>query len=71
MALLKAQQKSFTLTKLRPSTLRKVSLILTNPLYLKKNKFIYDRSSVVPSLFINHSVKIYSGNKFHTRLINR
>lgn len=32
---------------------------------------IYERSSTLPLTFVGSRIRIYSGNKFHTRYVNR
>lgn len=54
-----------------PSTWRKVFLIATNPVYILRDKVLHDRSSTLPSVFVGCKIRIYSGNKFHTRYVNR
>lgn len=54
-----------------PSTWRKIFLINSNPLYLAKDKTLYDRRSTVPVTFVNTRINVYSGNKFHMRNVNR
>ena len=63
--------KSFKINTNAPAMWRKIFLIHTNPLYLKRTKLIYDRCSTLPNLFLGSYVKIYSGNKFHKRYINK
>ncbi len=53
------------------STWRKVFLVKNNPLYEAYEKKIYDRSSTVLWLFKGERIRIYSGRRFFTRVVNR
>ena len=71
MASFHPTRKSHKLNYVAPSTWRKIFLIRNNEVFRPKNKIIYDRSSTVPAMFEGSKVKIYSGMKFHTRIVNR
>jgi len=63
--------KTFKINKAQPSTWRQIFLVYENSLYFKRKKVIYDRGSVVPQTFVGYQVQIRSGNKFHSRFLNR
>ena len=71
MATFTNTKKTFSLNKALPSTWRQIFLVYSNPLFLRRTKYIYDRGSIVPQIFIGHRVRIRSGNKFHSRVLNR
>ena len=71
MATLINSTKTFKINKALPSTWRQIFLVYENSLYLKRSKYIYDRASIVPQIFIGHKVRIRAGNKFHSRVLNR
>lgn len=54
-----------------PSTWRKIFLIRDNEVFKPKKKFIHDRNSTIPTMFVGSKVLIFSGLKFHSRVINR
>jgi ribosomal protein S19 len=67
----KNNTKSFNINHASPGTWRKIFLIQGNDVFRPKDKVVYDRNSTVPAMFIGSKVKIYSGMRFHTRVINR
>ena len=71
MAVFTKIKKTYKINKLSVSTWRKIFLVYDNEVFGPKNKVIYDRNSAVPSSFVGSKVKIYSGRKFHSRVINR
>ena len=71
VAVLKSPKTSFKLNYVNSSTWRKIFLIHDNDVFKPKNKIIQDRASTIPNLFIGSKVRIYSGSKYHTRIINR
>lgn len=71
MAILKQENKSYKLNYTAPGTWRKIFLIHDNDVFRPKDKVIYDRSSTIPAMFVGSKVKIYSGMRFHTRVVNR
>ena len=71
MSSLLPTKKTFRLNHVAPSTWRKIFLIYNNEVFRPKKKIIYDRHSTIPFLFVGSTIKIYSGSKFHTRVINR
>lgn len=71
MATLIRDKITYKLNKAMPSTWRQIFLVYENPLYLKRSKYIYDRGSTIPKIFVGHKIRIYSGNKFFARVINR
>lgn len=50
---------------------RKIFLSQQSIVFKSQEKFIYQRSSVIPKTFINDEVSIYSGKKWIKRIINR
>jgi hypothetical protein len=42
-----------------------------NPLHRKKEKFIYDRSTTVSSVYEDILVNVHSGLKFRKKLVNK
>jgi ribosomal protein S19 len=71
MPVLGESKKTFKLTYVAPSTWRKIFLIYDNEVFRPKEKTIYDRQSTIPMFFVGSKVKIYSGAKFHSRIVNR
>lgn len=65
------KKKTFKVNHVAPSTWRKLFLIYDNEVFEPKDKVIFDRHSIVPSLFVGYKVKIYAGLRFHTRIVNR
>lgn len=43
----------------------------SNPLHKKKEKFVYDRSSAIPSIYEGLRVHIYSGKVFKSKVVTR
>ena len=64
-------KKTHSLTKVSASTWRKIFLVYTNSLFINQSKTIFDRESTIPKLFIGHRIRIYAGNKYHSRTLNR
>lgn len=50
---------------------KKIYLYLRCPVLKSAEKFIYNRSSVVPYFFSGYEVKIYSGKSWHKRFLNK
>lgn len=50
---------------------KKIYLYNRHPVFINAEKKIYSRSSIIPNLFQNTTVKIYSGKSWHTRNINK
>lgn len=71
MKLTRPVRRTARLNYMAPSTWRKIFLIHDNEVFKPKNKVIYDRHSTVPSLFVGSKVRIYSGTKFHTRVVTK
>jgi len=71
MADFNSHNKTYKLNHTAPSTWRKIFLVHGNEVFRPKKKVIYDRHSTIPSMFIGSKVQIYSGSKFHSRVINR
>lgn len=49
---------------------RSIYLISSNPVYHTREKKIYNRSTVIPTIFSGYEVLIHSGKRWHTRRIN-
>ena len=71
MSVFGESKKTFKLTYAAPSTWRKIFLVYDNEVFRPKEKIIYDRHSTIPMFFVGSKVKIYSGSKFHSRVVNR
>ena len=71
MSVFGESKKTFKLTYAAPSTWRKIFLVYDNEVFRPKEKIIYDRHSTIPMFFVGSKVKIYSGSKFHSRIVNR
>jgi ribosomal protein S19 len=50
---------------------KKIFLYKKYPIFKYADKKIMSRSSIIPKIFSNTSVKIYSGKSWHRRNINR
>jgi ribosomal protein S19 len=50
---------------------RKIFLYKKSPIFKTSEKFVYSRSSNIPKILINYSVRIYSGKIWNTRNINK
>ena len=66
-----APKTTFKSVKASASTWRKVFLIRNNPLYEAYESKIYDRGSTVLKLFEGEVVRIYSGRRLFSRVVNR
>ena len=64
-------KKSYKAPYVAPNTWRELFLIYDNPIHLSKEKVILDRSSTIPPVYAGLKLKIYRGNKFQSKLINR
>ena len=53
------------------TTWRQVFLMSSNPLHKKKEKFVYDRSSVISPIYHTLKVNIHSGRSFRGKLISK
>lgn len=69
--------KKINKTKLRalnfcaPYFWKKLYLYVKCPVLKSAEKFVYSRSSVVPSSLVNYEVKIHSGKLWHKRFLNK
>jgi len=63
--------KTYNMAYISSTTWRQTFLMTDNPLHRKKEKYIYDRSTTISSLYVGMRVHIYSGKKFYTKFINR
>ena len=50
---------------------KKIFLFKKNPVFKFSEKLFYNRSSVIPKIYIGSEIEIYSGKRWHTRFINR
>jgi ribosomal protein S19 len=50
---------------------KKIFLYTQYPIFKVAEKKIMSRSSIIPKIFSNTSVKIYSGNSWHRRNLNK
>lgn len=50
---------------------KKIFLYKQYPIFKNAEKKIMSRSSIIPKIFSNTCVKIYSGKSWHTRNINK
>lgn len=64
-------KKSYKAPYIAPNTWRELFLIYDNPIHLSKEKVILDRSSTIPPAYAGLKLKIYRGNRFQSKLINR
>ena len=65
------KSKSFKVNHVAPSTWRKIFLITDNDVFSPKDKYIFDRHSTIPKMFVGSKVKIYAGMRYHSRIVNR
>lgn len=49
---------------------RSIYLISSNPVYHTREKRIYSRSTVIPTVFSGHEILVHSGKRWHTRRVN-
>jgi ribosomal protein S19 len=49
---------------------RSIYLISSNPVYHTREKKIYNRSTVIPTVFSGHEILVHSGKRWHTRWVN-
>ena len=79
---MKLEKKNHSIIKIQP--LAKNRLLFCSPHIWKKiflfkksfvfktsEKFMYSRSSIIPTILINQNVNIYSGKRWHIRAINK
>lgn len=71
MSIFKPLKKTHKLNYIAPNTWRKLFLLHDNEVFRPKKKTIHDRHSIIPVAFLGSKVLIYSGKKFHSRIINR
>ena len=64
-------KKSNTTPYFARNTWRELFLIYDNPIHKSKERVVFDRSSTLPYVYNGLQVKIYRGNKFHNRTLNR
>lgn len=50
---------------------RKIFLYRKNSIFKTSEKFMYNRSSVIPKIFLNYIVNIHTGKIWKQRLINK
>ena len=50
---------------------KKIFLYRKYPIFKNAEKKIFSRCSIIPKIFINSGVKIYSGKSWHKRIINK
>lgn len=54
-----------------PCIWKKIFLFKKNSIFKLSEKFFYCRSSILPNIYTNCNVFIYSGKRWHTRFVNR
>lgn len=54
-----------------PFIWKKIFLFKQNKLFKTSEKLIYTRSSVVPYIFCNSYIDIYSGKRWHNKVVNK
>jgi len=54
-----------------PNLWKKIFLFRKNSIFKTSEKLFYTRSSIIPKIYINSTVLIYSGKRWHKRLISR
>lgn len=50
---------------------RKIFLCQQSVVFKSREKLIYQRSSIIPKIFTNYEISIYSGKKWTKRNVNR
>jgi len=50
---------------------RKIFLCKQSIVFKNREKFIYQRSSTIPKIFVNYEVSVYSGKKWVKKNINK
>ena len=63
--------KTHKISHVSASTWRQLFLINDNKLHKKRDKFVYDRNSTIPSTLLHSNVHIHTGNRFLAKNINR
>jgi hypothetical protein len=63
--------KTYKMAYISSTTWRQTFLMTDNPLHRKKEKYIYDRSTTISSLYVGMRVHIYSGKRFYIKFVNR
>ncbi len=71
MRFLKQVKYSVKLLYCSPFFWKKIFLYKQYPIFKTADKKIMSRSSIIPSILSNTSVKIYSGKSWHRRNINK
>ena len=51
--------------------MKKIFLFKKNSIFKTSEKLFYNRSSVIPNIYINSKILIYMGKKFNSRFINK
>jgi len=64
-------QKNDKLMYCSPFIWRKIFLFKKSFVFKTSEKFVYSRSSIIPKIFSNSDVNIYSGKRWHKRSINQ
>lgn len=54
-----------------PNIWKKIFLFKKNSMFKINEKFFYNRSSVIPGIYRDSNVFIYSGHIWHTRFVTR
>ncbi len=50
---------------------KKIFLYKKHPIFKTAEKKIFSRSSIIPKIFTNLDIKIYSGKSWHRRIVNK
>lgn len=72
--LYQSKQNTTKLKKLNyfsPNLWRSIYLISTSQVYHTREKKMYNRGSVIPKVFLGYEILVHSGQKWHTRKVNR
>lgn len=64
-------EKTHKISHVSASTWRQLFLINDNKLHKKRDKYVYDRNSTIPTTLLGTNVHIHTGNKFLVKNINR
>lgn len=50
---------------------KKIFLYQNYPVFKASEKKIFSRASIIPKIFLNQTIKIYSGKSWHRRIVNK
>jgi ribosomal protein S19 len=64
-------RKTAKLLYFNPIMWKKIFLFKKNPIFRSGEKIFFNRSSIIPKIYQNLNVQIYSGKKHHLRFVSR